>query len=182
MSSSSSINSLLSSNSSSSAAVSLSNILASETGATTPGIDVASAVAASIYADRAPERIWQADQTTLTSQTTALTAIQTATEALVTDMQSLNTLNGPLATRTVTSSNSNYVTATAATGTAAGAHTIVVNNLASTATWYSDLERQPHRNPAGFVLYADHQVWRLSNFCDGQWKRGRHAERSCHRH
>jgi flagellar hook-associated protein 2 len=143
MSSVSSVNSLLSSSasttSSTSAAVSLSNMLAAETGATTAGIDVTSAVAAAIYADRAPERIWQSDQTTLTSQTTALTAIQTATQAIATDMQSMNTLTGPLATRTVSSSNSNYVTATAATGTVTGSHTVVVNNLASTATWYSDL-------------------------------------------
>jgi flagellar hook-associated protein 2 len=114
-------------------------MLAAETGATTAGIDVTSAVAAAIYADRAPERIWQSDQTTLTSQTTALTAIQTATQAIATDMQSMNTLTGPLTTRTVSSSNSNYVTATAATGTVTGSHTVVVNNLASTATWYSDL-------------------------------------------
>jgi flagellar hook-associated protein 2 len=80
-------------------------------------------VTAGIYAARAPERAWQADQTTLSSQTTALTSIQTATEALATDMQSLNTLTGPLAARTVTSSNSNDLSATAATGTVTGTHT-----------------------------------------------------------
>lgn len=139
MSSSSSINSLLSSSTTNSA-ISLSNILASETGATTAGIDVTSAVAAAIYADRAPERIWQADQTTLSSQQTALTSIQTATEALFNDMESLNTLTGPLESRTVSSSNSNYVTASAATGAAIGAHNVVVNSLATEGSWYSDLE------------------------------------------
>jgi flagellar hook-associated protein 2 len=69
--------------------------------------------------------------------------MQTATEALATDMQTLNTITGPLAARTVTSSNSNYLTATAATGTTAGAHTVVVNNLATTGSWYSDLESGP---------------------------------------
>ena len=43
-------------------------------GTSTPGIDVNSAVSSALYADRAPERQWQADQVTLTSQTTALTA------------------------------------------------------------------------------------------------------------
>jgi flagellar hook-associated protein 2 len=100
-------------------------------------------VTAGIYAARAPERAWQADQTTLSSQTTALTSIQTATEAITTDLQSLNTLTGPLAARTVTSSNSSYVTATAATGTTAGTHSVVVNNLAATASWYSDLAASP---------------------------------------
>jgi flagellar hook-associated protein 2 len=58
-------------------------------------------------------------------------------------MQSLNTLNGPLAARTVTSSNINALTATAATGTVAGVHTVVVNSLASAGSWYSDLEASP---------------------------------------
>lgn len=139
MSSSSSINSLLSSTNTNSA-VNLSSMLAAETGASSAGIDVTSAVAAAIYADRAPERIWQADQTTLNSQITALTSIQSATEALQNDMDSLNSLSGPLASRIVSSSNNNYVSATAATGTAAGTHSVVVNTLASQGSWYSDLE------------------------------------------
>jgi flagellar hook-associated protein 2 len=143
MSSVSAVNTLLSGTTTTTPAVSISSILAATSGASTPGIDVTAAVAAAIYADRAPERGWQADQTTLTSQTTALTSIQTATEALATDMQSLNTLTGPLAARTVTSSNPNDLTATAATGTAAGVHTVVVNSLATTGSWYSDLETGP---------------------------------------
>jgi flagellar hook-associated protein 2 len=118
--------------------INISSILAATTGATTPGIDVTAAVAAAIYAARAPERGWQADQTTLTSQTTALTAIQTATQAVQNDMQALNSLTGPLSARSVTSSNANIASATAATGTVAGTHTIVVNSLASTGAWYSD--------------------------------------------
>lgn len=146
MSSVSAVNTLLgssSSSSSSSSAVNISSILAASVGATTPGIDVTAAVAAAIYADRAPERVWATDQTTLNSETTALTAIQTATQAVVTDMQSLNTLTGPLATRTVTSSNTSEVTATAANGTVAGNHTVVVNNLAVTGAWYSDIAASP---------------------------------------
>jgi flagellar hook-associated protein 2 len=135
MSSTSSINSLLSSTASSS--VNLSSILASATGATTPGIDVTAAVAAGIYALRAPERGWAAEQTTLTSQATALTAIQTATTSLATDMQSLNSLVGPLSTRTATSSSAN-VTATAASGTVASSHAVNVISTAQTGAWYSD--------------------------------------------
>jgi len=140
MSSVSAVNSLLGGTAPS---INISQILAADVGATTPGIDVTSAVAAAIYADRAPERIWQSDQATLTSQTTALTAMQTATEAVANDMQSLNTLTGPLAARTVTSSNSSDLTATAATGTIAGVHTVVVNSVATTGSWYSDLESGP---------------------------------------
>ena len=143
MSSTSSINSLLSSTTSSTQSVSLSSMLAAESGTSTAGIDVTSAVAAAIYADRAPERVWQADVTTLSSQTTALTAIQTASESLATDLQNLNTLTGPLAARTVASSDSSVLTATAATGTKAGTHTVVITNPATIGSWYSDLETSP---------------------------------------
>jgi flagellar hook-associated protein 2 len=145
MSSVSAVNSLLSGTSTTTPAIDISTILAGATGATTPGIDVTSAVAAAIYADRAPERGWQADQTTLSSQTTALTAMQTASAALATDMQAMNTLTGPLAARTVSSSSSE-VTATAATGTVAGVHSVVVNSLAATGAWYSDLESSATAN------------------------------------
>jgi flagellar hook-associated protein 2 len=140
MSSISSINSLLSSTTSSTSGVDLSSILAATVGASTPGIDVTAAVAAALAAARAPETIWEAEQTTLMSQASALSSIQTATTALATDMQSLNTLTGPLSARTVTSSNTNAVAATAASGTIAGTHSVVVNSLASTGAWYSDLE------------------------------------------
>jgi flagellar hook-associated protein 2 len=143
MSSVSAVNTLLSGTTTTTPAIDISSILAASSGQSTPGIDVTAAVAAAIYADRAPERGWQADQATLSSQTTALTAMQTATEALATDMQSLNTLTGPLAARTVTSSNTSDLGATAATGTVAGVHTVVINNLATTASWYSDLEANP---------------------------------------
>ncbi len=143
MSSTSAINSLLSSTTNSTASIDLSSMLAAASGTSTPGIDVNAAVTAAIYADNAPERAWQADQTTLSSQTTALTAIQTATEAVATDMQNMNSLTGPMAARIVDSSNSNVVTATAATGTVTGTHTVVVNSLAATGSWYSDLEASP---------------------------------------
>ena len=137
--STSAVNSLASTTESTTA-TDISSILAAATGSTSTGIDVTSAVSSALYADRAQERVWQADQTTLSSQTTALTAIQTATEAIATDMDSLNTLSGPLSARTVSSSNSSYLTATAATGTVTGTHSVVVNSLATSGSWYSDEE------------------------------------------
>jgi len=115
--------------------IDISSILSAISG-NTAAIDVNSAVASAIYADRAPERVWQNDQTTLSNETSALTAIQQATTSVENDLQSLNSLTGPLSQRTVTSSSSN-VTATAASGTVAGSHTVVVNNLATTSSWYS---------------------------------------------
>ena len=139
MSSTSAVNSLLSSTSTV-PTYSLSNILTASSGSTTAGIDVTAAVAAAIYADRAEERGWQADQTTLTSQTTALNSIETATQAVNTDLQTLNSLTGPLSSRTVASSNSNLVTATAADGTTLGDHTVEVNSVATAGSWYSDFQ------------------------------------------
>jgi flagellar hook-associated protein 2 len=141
MSSVSAVNTLL--GSTTAPAIDVSSILAGAAGATTPAIDVTAAVAAAIYAARAPERIWQADQATFTSQTSGLTAMETATTALTTDLSSLNSLTGPLAARTVTSSDAGSVSATAATGTVSGSHTVVVNSLATTGSWYSDLEASP---------------------------------------
>lgn len=140
MSSSSSLGSLLNSSSSSTSAdpIDISSILSATTG-TTAALDVNTAVAAAIYADRAPERVWQADQTTLSNESSALTQIENATTSVSNDLQSLNTLDGPLAARTVTSSGSD-VTATAAAGTAAGTHTVTVNSLATTGSWYTALE------------------------------------------
>jgi flagellar hook-associated protein 2 len=96
MSSVSAVNSLINGTTTNTPSINISSILAATSG-NTAALDVTAAVAAGIYADRAPERVWQADQTTLTSQTTALTAIQTATTAVATDLASLNTLTGPLA-------------------------------------------------------------------------------------
>lgn len=145
MSSVSGINSLLSSATpaTTTPSVNISSLLAAAAGATTPGIDVNAAVAAAIYADRATERAWQSQQATLTAQSTALTQMNGAATTLGTDMQALNSLSGPLSARSVTSSNPNDVTATAASGTAVGNHIIVVGNLAATASWYSDEVANP---------------------------------------
>lgn len=137
MSSVSALNSLLSSSSTDTSSIDISNILAAMVGAQTPGIDVSSAVSSVIYADRAPERVWQSEQTTLSSQASALQSIESATSSVQTDLQSLNSLSGPLSARDVTSSDSSAVTATAASGTTTGSHQITVSNLATTGSWYS---------------------------------------------
>jgi flagellar hook-associated protein 2 len=98
---------------------------------------VTSAVNSAITAAQAPETAWENQQTTLQSQSTALTQIQTDATNLDNDMQALNSLTGPLSARTVTSSNSNVVTASAASGSTAGNHIVVVNGVATTASWAS---------------------------------------------
>jgi flagellar hook-associated protein 2 len=137
MSSISALNSLLSS-SSSSDGIDLSALLQAATGASSEGIDVNEAVSAAISAAEAPEQQWEAQETTLQSQTTALTQIQTDATNLDNDMQSLNSLTGPLSAVAVSSSNSSIVSASAAAGTTAGDHVVVVHNLAATDSWSSN--------------------------------------------
>lgn len=136
MSSTSALNTLLASTSSSSS-IDLSSILQAATGASSAGINVTAAVNAALTAARAPETAWQNQQSLLNSQNTALTQLQTDTTNLDNDMQSLNSLTGPLSSRAVTSSNTNIVSASAASGSAVGNHTVQVNSLASTASWAS---------------------------------------------
>jgi len=136
MSSTSALNTLLASTSSSSG-IDLSSILQAATGASSAGIDVTSAVNAALTAARAPETAWQNQQSILESQNTALAQIQADTTNLDNDMQSLNSLTGPLSSRTVTSSNSSIVSSSAASGSAVGNHMVQVDSLASTASWAS---------------------------------------------
>lgn len=135
MSSLSALNSLLSGSSSS--GINLSQILEAAMGASSEGIDVDAAVSAAITAAEAPENAWESEEATLQSQTTALNQLQTDATDLDNDMQSLNNLTGPLSAVAVTSSDSSIVSASAASGTAAGNHIVVVNSLASTASWSS---------------------------------------------
>lgn len=136
MSSVSALNSLLSSTSSTSS-IDLSSILQAATGASSSGINVTSAVNAALTAARAPETAWQNQQSTLQSQASALTALQNDANNLDNDVQNLNSLAGSLSARTVSSSSPGVVTATAASGSASGNHNVIVNNLATTASWSS---------------------------------------------
>ena len=135
MSSVSALNSLFSSSSSSS--IDLSSILEAALGASSPGLDVTAAVNSAVSAARAPEQAWQAQGATLQSQTSALNQLQSDASTLDDDMQALNSLSGPLTARTVSSSNSGVVTASAASGSTVGNHVVVVNSLATTASWTS---------------------------------------------
>jgi flagellar hook-associated protein 2 len=136
MSSVSALNSLLSSSSSNSG-IDISSILQAATGASSAGIDVTSAVNAAVKAAQAPETAWENQESILESQSAALTQIQTDATNLDNDMQSLNSLTGPLSARTVSSSDSSIVTASAASGSASGTHTVQVSSLATTASWAS---------------------------------------------
>jgi flagellar hook-associated protein 2 len=134
MSSLSALDSLLGS---SSAGVDISDILEAATGASTPGIDVTSAVNAAVTAAEAPETNWENQETTLQNQNTALSSLQTDATNLDNDAQALNSLTGALSAASVDSSDSSVVTGSAAAGAEAGNDIVVVNSLATTASWSS---------------------------------------------
>jgi flagellar hook-associated protein 2 len=104
------------------------------------GIDVTSEVNTILYADRAPERGWQAQQTTLANQTSAINQLETEASSLSDSLNALSAIDGVLASATATSSNSSLLTATAAGGTAASNHSVTITNLATAGSWYSDAE------------------------------------------
>jgi len=145
----SSLSSLLSSSSSSSG-VDISSILEAALGASSPGIDVTAAVNSAVTAAEAPEQTWENQESMLQSQMSALTQIQTDASNLDNDVQNLNSITGPFSSMTVNSSNSSLVTASASSGSASGDHVVVVNGLATTASWTSaSLSSSSSDMPAG---------------------------------
>jgi flagellar hook-associated protein 2 len=114
------------------------NNLLSAAGSTSGGIDVSSAVAQLIDADRAPERQWQQEQTTLQTQTSALNQLNSLVSTLEDKLNALSAPAGALASNIASSSQPNIVSAGTSAGATSGNHVVVVNSLATTGSWYSD--------------------------------------------
>jgi len=112
------------------------NALSSSLG-TGQGIDVTSTVNQLIANLRGPEQVWQTQQQILSGQSTALTQLNTEVTALSNAIDTLDDPAGALTSRAVTSSQPGIATATASNSTPVGSHTVVVNNLASSASYYS---------------------------------------------
>ncbi len=120
-----------------SSSINLSSILAA-LGSTSSGINVQSAVAQEISLESQPEVQWQNQQSTLQSQSSAITSIEGDITTLQNSLNALGDPAGALTSMTASSSDSSLVTASAASGTASGNHVVVVNNLATDASWYSN--------------------------------------------
>jgi len=111
--------------------------LLSALGSSSSGIDVSSAVTSALNALALPELQWEQELVTLQSNSADINQFQTDVSALQTALKALGDPAGAIASMTATSSDSSVVSATAAPGTATGSHVIVVNNVATTASWYS---------------------------------------------
>ncbi len=101
------------------------------------GLDVTSAVASIIAAERAPETAWQNQQTAINNKATEIHQLESEISAVTDQLQSLGDAVSAFSAVAATSSNSSIVTASAISGTATGTHTIVVNKLAATGSYYS---------------------------------------------
>lgn len=102
----------------------------------------------------APQQQWQAEQQTLQTQTSGIDQIQTDVNALQSSLTAMGDPAGALASMTATSSDTSVVNASAASGTLAGSHVVVVNNIASAASAYSNSVASSSTNltPGSFTI------------------------------
>ena len=101
-------------------------------------IDVQSLLTSVEQANAIPMQLLQQQQSTLQTQSSTLTSIENDINALSTAVSALSNTSGSINSLTATSSDSNLVTATADPTAATGTHTIVVNSLATTSSYYTD--------------------------------------------
>jgi flagellar hook-associated protein 2 len=112
-------------------------ILNSATNTSGSGIDVTATVDAILEIDAAPEETLDAQVAADNAQTSALQGLQSGITAFQTSLQTLTDPVGDFGGLSVSSSNNDEVSATAANGTAAGTHTVSVTQLATTSADYS---------------------------------------------
>ena len=117
--------------------IDLSSIL-SALGSSSSGINVAAAVSSALSALSAPETQWESQQTALQTQTSGINQIQTDVNTLETSLNALGDPLGTLSSMMATSSDTSVVDASAAGGAVAGTHVVIVSNIASTASSYSN--------------------------------------------
>jgi flagellar hook-associated protein 2 len=101
------------------------------------GIDVTSIVNQLLNQKGGQLQVWQQEQTTLSTQAGLLQGINNNLISLTTAVNALVDPKGALVALTATSSQPGILTATAQTSAAAGAHNIVVNNLATTSSAFT---------------------------------------------
>jgi flagellar hook-associated protein 2 len=102
------------------------------------GIDVNSFVQLALASDTANITGLQAQQATVNTESSALTVITSYLTALKSAASALDDPLGVVNSELAASSNSNAVTATAASTATAGTHTVAITSLATTSSFYSD--------------------------------------------
>jgi flagellar hook-associated protein 2 len=132
----------------------LSTSLASLTGASSTtssssGMDVGAIVDQLMYVERAPERLMQAQQTTLTQQSNVLKSLQTNITSMQTAADALKDVSGAFSRISAQSGDTAVFRATATSEAGAGTHTVVVTRLASTSSFHSKVMQPTDKIAAG---------------------------------
>src|SRR5512146_3096193 len=102
------------------------------------GLDVGATVDQLMQTARAPERIWQRQQQTMTAEATALRNMNSQLDTLESRINDLHDLSGVFGQNTATSSNQSVLSASAGSNAASGQHIITVTQLATVASQYTD--------------------------------------------
>jgi flagellar hook-associated protein 2 len=102
------------------------------------GLDISSLISQIQSNESGELQVWEQQQSDLSTQAGLLQSINTDLNSLQTAVQALNNVTGPLAAMDASSSSPNILSATADTSAVAGNHEIVVSNLATTGTVYTD--------------------------------------------
>ena len=102
------------------------------------GIDVSSVVSQIISEQSGQLTVWQGQQTAFATQDGLLEGEENNLVSLQTAVAALADPAGALAAQAATSSNTDVLTATADASAISGTHQIVVNNLATTGTLYTN--------------------------------------------
>ena len=109
----------------------------------TSGIDVASTVSALMQLQEAPLTQMQSEQSAVQLQISTLGTIASQLSQLQIATNDLKDSFGALSQKTVSSSDPTLVTATATNSATAGTHAVVVSQLATTSSSYSDPVADP---------------------------------------
>src|SRR5581483_8685374 len=102
------------------------------------GLDVNATVDQILYAERAPERLMQSQQSLLNVQSSLLNTLNGNLTTLKTKINTLKDISGTINAKSATSSQPGILTASADTSATAAVHSVSVQNLATTSTYYSN--------------------------------------------
>ncbi len=103
----------------------------------TSGIDVGTIVSELMQVEEQPEVQLQDQQSTISSQVSALSTMSSQLTALYNDVNNLTDLTGAFNQNTAASTDAATVSASADSTATAGTHSVMVNNLATTSSSYS---------------------------------------------
>jgi len=113
--------------------------LASNAGSsTTAGFDVQTIVNEVLQSKSQQETQWQSQETTFNNQATALQQLSSQLQSLLNDANALTDPLGSFDAMTASVSDSSALSATAGSGAAVGSHSVSINSLATTSSYYSD--------------------------------------------